>query len=173
MNRRFWAAVGVQVAILLSMVALHGYTLMTGQPVALKAASLAPWDPFRGAYIDLGYEIGQLESRLPMAGAPYERGQRVWVTLRPSIWYWAAVAVSDQKPAAGENEVILRGRVEWVEPDRIHVRYGIEQFYVPEGQRRELEGRMVEMVIQAVVDRTGRAAIRTVYLDGKPIDWRP
>lgn len=178
MKGRFWAAVALQVAILLAMVALHNYTLLTGEPVMLKTAPIDPWDPFRGEYVSLRYEISTLEGSLPTAGGPYESDQRVWVTLRQGDPYWTAVAVSDQRPATAAGEVAIRGRILWVEPPmsdqpgRINLRYGIEQFYVPEGQGKDLEGRVVDMAVEARVDRTGRAAIHTVYLEGEPIEWR-
>lgn len=178
MKGRFWAAVALQVAILLGMVAMHSYTLLTGQPVLLKTAPIDPWDPLRGEYVSLHYEISAVESSLPMEGGPYQSEQRVWVTLRQGNPYWTAVAVSDRRPETGAGEVAIRGRVLWVEPPgndrpgRINLRYGIEQFYVPEGQGRDLQGQVVQMAIDARVDRTGRAAIHTVYLEGEPIEWR-
>lgn len=178
MRRKFWAAVALQVVILLAMVAMHQYTLLTGESVLLKTAPLDPWDPLRGAYVDLRYDISQLERSLPMEGWPYEQGQRVWVTLRERKPYWAAVAVSNQRPETAVGEVALRGRVRWVEssgegpPEWLMLDYGIEQFYVPEGQGEELQGKMVELSIDARVDRTGRAGIHTVYLEGEPIEWR-
>ncbi|MFZ5822967.1 MAG: GDYXXLXY domain-containing protein [Bacillota bacterium] len=178
MKGRFWAAVALQVAILLAMVALHSFTLLTGTPVMLKTAPIDPWDPFRGEYVRLRYEISDLSSNLPTAGWPYESGQRVWVTLQEGQPFWTAVAISDRRPATASGEVAIRGRILWVEPrendrpGRIHLRYGIEQFYVPEGQGKELEGRQVELDVQVLVDSTGRSAIRQVFLDGKPIEWR-
>jgi len=180
MGRRFWLAVLVQVAILLSLVGIHGFTLMTGEPVLLKTAPVDPWDPLRGNYIDLTYQIsGIVVDEVTLTGWPYREGQRVWVTLQKGQPYWTAVALSDQKPRTGPDQVALRGRVEWMasptpgEPaERIWLRYGIEQFYIPEGQGDGLGGRQVDMEVEALVDSTGRAALRTVYLDGKPIDWR-
>ncbi|MFZ5815187.1 MAG: GDYXXLXY domain-containing protein [Bacillota bacterium] len=178
MSRKFWAAVALQILILLLIIALHSFTLLTGRPVLLKTAPIDPWDPFRGEYVRLTYEISRLETTLPMTGWPYESGQRVWVTLRRGDPFWSAVAVSDRRPGTGPDEVAVRGRILWTElpgegrPGHINLRYGIEQFYVPEGQGRELEGKVVEMTIEAMVDSTGRAALRTVYLEGKPIEWR-
>lgn len=61
------------------------------------------------------------------------------------------------------------------EPDswpRLRLRYGIEQFYVPQGQGIELERRQAEMVVEGMVDRFGRIALKRVYLDGKEIVWQ-
>ncbi len=181
MTRRFWLAVSVQVIILLLMVGVHGFTLMTGDPVLLKTAPFDYWDPFRGQYIELAYEISGISvDEVTLTGWPYTEGQRVWVTLQKGQPYWTAVAISDRKPGPGPDQVALRGRISWIQPgipgesiiDRIWLRYGIEQFYVPEGQGEDLQGRPVEMEVEALVDATGRAALRAVYLDGKPIEWR-
>lgn len=178
MRRKFWATVLLQVVILLAIAAMQGYTLLTGQAVLLKTVPVDPWDPFRGEYVDLNYEITRLPDTLPMAGGPYEPGQRVWVTLRQGEPYWSAVALSAQRPQTGANEVALRGRVRWTEgsyggaPGFVVIRYGIEQFYVPEGQGRELQGQVVDMSVEARVDRFGRAGLKTVFLEGEPIIWR-
>lgn len=178
MRRNFGVAVLLQVVILLGIAAWQLFTLLSGTAVHLKSVPVDPWDPFRGEYVDLSYEISRLPGTLPMAGGPYEPGQRVWVTLRQGEPYWSAVAVSAERPQTAANEVALRGRVRWTEvgPEGrtgfVVIRYGIEQFYVPEGQGRELQGQVVDMAVEARVDRFGRAALKTVFLEGDPIVWR-
>lgn len=184
---RFWAAIAIQVAILLGMVGMHSYTLATGQPVRLQTAPVDPWDPFRGEYVYLNYAISRLGTdQMPMDGAPYRQGQRVWVTLRKGEPYWTAVKVSAAKPQTGPDEVVLRARVQWTQPydytkegltegdlpGWLVLRYGIEQFYVPEGQGQALQGQMADLSVEAVVDSQGRAALRQVFLEGQPIQWR-
>ncbi|MDF2626534.1 MAG: hypothetical protein K0R39_365 [Symbiobacteriaceae bacterium] len=176
----FVAAVALQVLLLLGMAGRHSYTLQTGRPIRLETAPVDPWDPFRGEYVSLNYKISQLEAgRVTMAGAPYQRGQKVWVTLRSADPYWIAVAVSSRRPQASGNEVAVQGTVQWYYPDagpagrpQVFIRYGIEQFYVPEGEGPELEDRRHQVDVDAVVDRFGRAAVKRVWVDGKEVQWR-
>ena len=181
-NKRwlFVAAVALQVMLLLGMAARHTYTLQTGRPIRLETVPVDPWDMFRGEYVQLRYKISELSAgQIPMTGAPYERGQRVWVTLRQADPYWVAVALSDRKPAVGGGEVALQGRVEWWMTEggptggpQGSVHYGIEQFYVPEGEGPGLEERRLQISVEARVDRFGRAALSRVFVDGKEIEWR-
>jgi uncharacterized membrane-anchored protein len=176
----FVAAVALQVLLLLGLAGRHSYTLQTGRPIRLETAPVDPWEIFRGQYVSLNYKISQLEEgRITMAGAPYKRGQRVWVTLRSADPYWIAVAVSDRRPLASGNEVAVLGTVQWYMDDagpsgkaQVHIRYGIEQFYVPEGEGPKLEDRRHQVDVDAVVDRFGRAAVKRIRVDGDEVQWK-
>lgn len=203
-KRWFLLAIGVQLLILFSLIGVHSFTQMTGEPVMLKTAPRDPWDPFRGEYVVLSYEISRLEvGTIPMEGEPYVRGQRVWVTLAEGNPYWTAVAVSDRRPQTTAGQLAVRGTVEWMSegwgpvpgepidrpnperpgdekpvewrermPGELFLRYGIEQFYVPEGEGPGLERPEAELTVEALVDRFGRIALRKVFVDGKEIRWQ-
>lgn len=176
----FAAAVLVQVVLLLGMAGRHMFTLQTGRPIRLETEPLDPWELFRGQYVSLRYTISELEEgEVPMSGAPYQRGEKVWVTLRQGAPFWTAVAVSDRRPVADGNEVALQGTVQWwmdgFDPSgkaRVFIRYGVEQFFVPEGEGPGLEDRRHRVDVEAVVDRFGRAAMKRIFLDGKEVRWR-
>jgi len=185
----FWVAVLAQVLALFGLIGVHSYTLTSGRSVLLKTEPLDPWDPFRGQYVTLNYTISSLrEGTIAMSGAPYRRGQQIWVTLREGDPYWSAVGVSAVRPAVAGGEVALRGTVEWTGPDWrieppaqpggaqppsvVQIRYGIEQFYVPEGEGPGLEDRQIQLSVEAKVDRFGRAALYKVFRDGKEINWK-
>lgn len=181
-NKRwiFAAAIALQVLLLLGMGARHTYTLQTGRPIRLETAPVDPWELFRGQYVALNYKISQLQQgQVALAGAPYERGEQVWVTLQQGDPYWVAVGVSRQRPAADGGQVALKGTVQWYgdamgpggQP-QVSVRYGIEQFYVPEGEGPALEDRQHQVTVEAVVDRFGRAAMKRVFVDGKEVRWQ-
>lgn len=180
-KRWFWLAVAMQVLLLLGVAGRHGLTLITGQPVLLKTAPIDPWDPLRGEYLTLNYDISRFaEGQVEMAGAPYQSGQTVWVVLQKGEPYWTATRLAASRPATlSGDQVALKGRVLWYyqelgpEPKlELAVRYGIERFYVPEGQGRELENRRPELSVEVKVDRFGRAGLSRVFLDGKEIVWR-
>jgi uncharacterized membrane-anchored protein len=178
----FWLAVAFQVLILLGIVGRHAYTIATGHPIMLKPAPRDPWDVIRGEYVSLSYNISGLNpSEVPMEGTPYKPGQPVWVTLREGKPFWTAVAVSNKRPITKPADLAAQAIVEWyitsapvVRQPRLptlRLRYGIEQFYVPEGEGPDLERRWADMTVEAVVDRFGRAALHRVFLEGKEIRW--
>lgn len=196
--KKFWLAVAVQLLVLFGMIGVHSYTVATGTPVLLKTAPVDPWDALRGQYVSLNYEISMLRpEQIPMTGLPYRSGQTIWVTLQKGNPYWTAVAVSDKRSAAAAGQVIIKGIVQWYmepfepkvaeptsppgappppetpppQPARLMVRYGIEQFYVPEGQGEDLQRQVRDMSVEALVDSTGRAALHKVFLGDKEIKW--
>ena len=215
--RRYWLAVLLQLVIIATIIAIHSYTLASGRPVLLKTAPVDPWDPLRGQYLNLSYEISRLaEDKVRLEGLPYNPGQQVWVTLRKGETYWNAVTVSSTRPSgnqAAAGDVVIGGRVMWAyampipetpgqvpgpapgkppgapsapvavkQPPpgvptkdvmQVFLRYGIEQFYVPEGEGQKIESnRAVQLSVEAVVDARGRALVRRVFADGKELRWR-
>ncbi|MDP2856661.1 MAG: GDYXXLXY domain-containing protein [Bacillota bacterium] len=180
-RRWFFLTVAIQVLVLLGMAARHTYTVRTGQPVMLETAPVDPWSPLRGQYVRLSYKVSMLrEGEVAFSGAPYRDGQRVWVTLRKGDPYWKAAAVSDRRPPAAAGEVAVLGTVQWMSwggeasvkgPAEVSVRYGIEQFYVPEGEGQELESG-ASLSVEVRVDSLGRAALSRVFRDGKEITWQ-
>ncbi len=182
-KRWFWLAVALQVALLLGMAGRHAYTVSTGAPALLKTEPVDPWDFFRGEYVRLNYEISRLDPTEVTMNGPFKAGQTVWVTLQQGTPYWTATAVSTQRPAAAANQILLKGTVESVyepvaepwpgapKPGEIRIRYGFEQFYVPEGQGSGLEQRQVDLSVEIKVDGFGRGALSKVFLAGKEITW--
>lgn len=181
-KRWFWVAVALQVLVLLGMVASHAYTLATGSPIVLKTAPVDPWDYFMGEHVVLRYEISRLDTaHVAVSGGPFKRDQTVWVTLRKGDPYWTAVSVSAKRPAAaGGGEIAVRALVNYVgemsvpggpRQNVVDVRYGIEQFYVPEGEGPKLEQQRTKISVEAKVDSFGRAGLSRVFVDGKEITW--
>ena len=98
-------------------------------------------------------------------------GQTVYVVLDTEGQHAAPKAVYATRPS--HETVFLKGRIGWVRERRIWVEYGIESYFVPEGKGHSLErarGKSLEVV--AAVDRSGRAAIKSVRLNGKDVVFR-
>ncbi len=59
--------------------------------------------------------------------------------------------------------------------DNIRVEYGIERYYVPEGQGKPLEDARQDgnVSISARVSADGTAQIRSLLVDGKPVYEEP
>ena len=75
--------------------------------------------------------------------------------------------------------MLIRGRVSnwrWCgRCDSFNIRYGLEKFFVPEGEGRELEQarNQRKLSVVAAVTPSGRAAIKRLLLDGKPVYDEP
>lgn len=156
----------LQVLFLFGMIGFKYFTLQTGTPVLLKTAPVDPWDVFRGEYVRLGYEI----SRLPggnvadnIAEKSNLSGKKVYVVLEEGDRYWKAVSINQVKPKPGENQVVIKGRINYYDEDQreYHVSYGLESYYVQEGEGIKLE-RQEALEVLVKVDRFGNAVIEKV-----------
>jgi uncharacterized membrane-anchored protein len=185
---RLWlfAAAGlIQVALIALMVADRMLILRTGIEVTLQTRPVDPRDFLRGDYVVLNYDIssvptGELKDT-PVSGS----GMFVFVKLAPKAdGFYQAVSVHRAAVAVAPGEALIRGRVtsrsncgqdRQVFCSSVQLDYGLEKFFVPQGEGRELEKARNDgkIAIVAAVTPGGRAAIKRLLLDGKPVYDEP
>jgi uncharacterized membrane-anchored protein len=155
--------------------------LRNGTEVLLKVEPVDPRDLLRGDYVSLGYEISRIPVKL-IANIPPDRSssddQPLVVRLRPGVdGYWHPEAAwLDAAPApAGTDEVDIVGHIGagWnlrdgdttVSPD-----YGIERFYLPEGEGMAIQNdmRVRPFGVKVAVSKRGQAQIKAL-LDGDKV----
>ncbi|MDH4439756.1 MAG: GDYXXLXY domain-containing protein [Rhizobium sp.] len=172
-----------QTAILGSMIEGRASILRSGTEVLLKTAPVDPRDLLRGDYVVLSYDIstiptGSLKGERPKTGtwAP------VHVRIMPGTdGFWTVAEASfDPLPTQTGSVVLLSQPVEiydwqWTDGGTLFVSYGIERFYVPEGEGKPIEdGRNDRRVsVAARVSEDGVAQIRALMLDGEPLYEEP
>ncbi len=175
----------VQIGALAAMIADKQWTLNTGAPVVLKTVPVDPRSLFMGDYARLAYPINQLhlDGEAALGGdKDFKRHDTVWVALKLDPDGAKAVSAHHQRNAIPPDLLALRGEVqhandvEWdrttnksVQQRTLNVRYGIEQYYVPEGTGRQIErpqgGEKVSILV--AIDTRGKAGILAVLLDGR------
>lgn len=169
------AVVVLQTAALMAMVAVKQRTLMTGAPVLLKTEPVDPRSLFRGDYVVLNYAINTLDYAGIDGDDGFDRHDDVFVVLRRGETYWEPVSIHHEMPARAPDTVVIRGEVEYTDAwiggekrDGIRVRYGIESYFVPEGEGHDIELPRNEgkVAILVAVDDSGAAAIKAVLIDG-------
>jgi hypothetical protein len=112
-----------------------------------------------------------LEGPRPRANAAF------WVTLeKMPDGNWRAVKVTSELPRepASPERVVLKARSSYAWPHdsppetEVRVRYGIDSYFVPEGQGRKLEAlaREKKLATLLAVDGNGNAAIKGILVDG-------
>ncbi len=168
-----------QIAFLSWIIAGRAAVLRDGQEVLLKVEPIDPRDLLRGDYVRLGYEIGNIPVKLvenaPSGEFVTEEGP-VFVRLgKDPDGYWRPRSVSLGEPSAKApmpGEVDLRGSISggWtLGPDAsLSVDYGIDRYYVPEGDGRAIETDMRERPfgILAAVGSDGTPHIKAL-MDGE------
>ncbi|MCX7340682.1 MAG: GDYXXLXY domain-containing protein [Hyphomicrobiales bacterium] len=177
--------------LLLAMIKERADILRSGAEVRLATAPIDPRDLFRGDYVVLSYDISQVQAAKLGEPGDFKRGEPVFVVLQANAEGWAeAVAVSRTFPKAGPGRVVIEGKAaggrfcrpvpggtsRTCAPDELSVRviYGLESFFVPQGHGRNIERTerlLVEVV--AAVSASGKAAIKRLLIDGKPVYDEP
>ena len=183
MSRRLFFVVLVQTLILLGMIGMRQWTLATGIPVILETQPIDPRSLFSGDYVRLNYKVSDLRLEDLAGDRMFKRHDTVFVVLAPDGEYWKSVSVHHSRPRPGDGQTVIKGSVEYtgdtiwdaaqnkaVEAKHLHVKYGIEDYFVQEGTGRELERpKQDEKVsIQVAVDRFGNAGIKAVLVNGRP-----
>lgn len=182
----FGVAVLLQCALLVLMVADRMQILREGTEVTLQTQPVDPRDLLRGDYVVLRYDISQVPAGL-LAGKPADaRHPVVFVKLAPNAsGLYAAVSVHAEPVTVTAPEVLIRGRVanyggscgpgRHTFCDNLLIKYGLESYFVPEGEGKKLEQARNQQKVRVVaaVLPSGRAAIKRLLLDGEPVYEEP
>lgn len=155
--------------------------LRSGSEVLLKTAPVDPRDLLRGDYVTLSYDVSQIPSSMVSGATPETAGRHpLWVRLaRQADGFWSATEAAFTPLPPKQDTVVLRTLPFAVfareGPTTYLVQYGIERFYVPEGEGRAIETEQREKAVTVAVRvaSDGRAQIRTLLIDGKPVYDEP
>ncbi len=176
--------------LILAMVLERANVLRNGAAVRLATEPVDPRDLFRGDYVILNYEISRLNVTKLAGRASFDRNDIVYVGLRTAadgkaepvklvregepreaglVWLQGKAANTVSCDASGPNQEAC------METDQImRVRYGLESYFVPQG-----EGKVIEQTDKSRVDvivavaASGKSAIKSLLIDGKPLYDEP
>jgi uncharacterized membrane-anchored protein len=102
---------------------------------------------------------------------PYVEEDEIWVVRRHWISKDSSEVFKEIEEVKGESVVISAEVVSIERIFRVHVEYGIESYFVPEGKAIEIE-RLREpskISVEVCVDRFGNSAINEIFINGKSI----
>ena len=174
---RIFIAVALQTIALGWMIIDRQMMLDSSQVVTLRVVPIDPRDLFRGDYVVLNYDISRLDVSKLAGTHVVAPGTTVYVRLRQSQGTWTAEALSLAHEAASDTAISLRAQILSVDAPGaegsqfVTLAYGIESYFVPEGTGLAIEeaARKGTISIEAAVDAKGRAAIKSILSDGKPV----
>jgi uncharacterized membrane-anchored protein len=162
----------VQIGVLGSMIYGRASILRTGQEVMLEVRPVDPRDLLRGDYVWLSYNASRVPAEM-IENAPedYATHETVFVRLRPGEDGIAQpVAARIGSPPEGDKEakdVDLRGLAATRSSfgGFLSVDYGIERFYLPEGEGKPIEENLRERSfrMKIAVAKDGAAQIKAFY----------
>ncbi|UDF29647.1 UNVERIFIED_ORG: GDYXXLXY domain-containing protein [Roseateles sp. XES5] len=177
-------AAALQTAVIGYMVESRASILRNGADIRLKTLPVDPRDLLRGDYVILSYPISTISKSIVTGEMPQGGTRaRLNVRLKPGAdGLWSATEASFGALAPQEGSVVLRTlpldfytSVAGGLPDTFFVEYGIERYYVPEGEGKVLEdGRnQEELEVEARVSKDGTPQIARLVLRGEPVYDEP
>lgn len=181
----------VSAAVLVGVLAIaiekRASILRDGREIVLRTEPVDPRDLMRGDYVRLGYtDISTIEKSLVSGAWPAEdTTASVWLTLATGRdGAYVAKAASFSKPeSVTEDEVVLKSlpiRITVAQPtgglnliERLS--FGIERYYVPEGEGLEIEKAQNEgrTTVAVRVSSDGEPQIARLMIDGETLYQEP
>lgn len=166
-KKKMFLGVGVfWLVLLFGLISVKEYTLRTGTEVLLKLRPVDPRDLFRGDYVILSYDISSINVR---ADGAFEENDTIYTHLRLNGDIAEFDRASKVKPLDG---LFIAGKVGVVNPNNVRVTYGIESYFVPEGEGRRIERSIKDMYAKIAIDSSGRSVVKSLVQDGKEIVFK-
>jgi uncharacterized membrane-anchored protein len=152
--------------ILVAVPARKAITLATGKKAVLKVQPVDPYSLLSGYYVTLGFDVSA-EGAFPPVQGLEDGGPCYAVIEEGPEGIWLPVSLSRDFPKnLSENRLALLGRLSYGQ-----VRYGIENFYIPETQRQvisdDLRKNPDKARVEIRVDRAGNSALKRLIIEDR------
>jgi uncharacterized membrane-anchored protein len=166
----FIAAVIIQLLILVAVPARKVFTMATGKTVFLKVQPVDPYSILSGYYATLGFAISRVDAFPNVRGSSNTFSEGAWcyaVVEKTADGTWQPVSLEHELPNnLPDNRVALLGRL-----NHGVIRYGIEEFYIPEAQRQSIADDLRKNVdkarVEVKVDGSGHAALQRLIIEDR------
>lgn len=170
----------LQTGFLFASVENRADTLRNGKEITVATSRVDPRDLLRGDYVIVGYDFSMINGSI-IEGKNTVGNHNIYVVLKQDkdgLWKVSRASFK-YLDNLNEDEVQLLGHSDYglddVANQNVSLRFGIERYYVPEGEGLALEGDIADDKITAVLAVTdmGKVQIKGMKLDGKMIYSEP
>ncbi len=166
----FIVAVVIQILILVAVPARKVFTMATGKTVVLKVQPVDPYSILSGYYATLGFDISRVDAFPNARGIVQDYAEGAWcyaIVEKGDDGTWKPISLEHELPVnLPDNRAALLGRI-----NHGTIRYGIEEFYIPEAQRHRIADDLRRNVDKArvdiKVDRSGHAALERLRIEDR------
>lgn len=163
----FIGAMALQLAILGAIPARKVMTIARGREVTLKVQPVDPYSIMSGYYVVLSYSISR-QSSFPTPPELLPGSPCYAIVEKDADGIWNPVELTKDSPAyVPQNRAVLSGTFE----QGSVIRYGIENFYIPETRRSEIADDLRKnpdkAVVDVSVDENGGAVLRRLRIENR------
>lgn len=156
-------------AMIAGIIAAKEVNLRSGVEVLLETEPVDPRDLFRGDYVVLSYDISNVtEDEYHYYYEGLSRGDDIYLALQKIGKYWEEDYLTTYEPTS--ESYYIKGKVTYADSDSVRVDYGIESYFVPEGEGRVIE-RTSSDVDVLVSLKKGKGIIKEIYIDDEPLTF--
>jgi len=156
------------ILILGGVIGLKEFTLQTGTEILLKTTPVDPRDLFRGDYVILQYEISNIDTKISHI-TDYQIGDDVYVLLKKDENNQGSFMGIQKYPPETGN--FIKGIIKRNWNNSLNIEYGIESYFVPEGEGGVIEKNTQNILVKVVIDTFGNAVIKSILLNGEEIGF--
>nr|WP_307159495.1 GDYXXLXY domain-containing protein [Rhizobium paknamense] len=166
-----------------AMIEHRARILRSGADVLLKTTAVDPRDLLRGDYVLLNYGISVIpEEKLvgERPSTPERLPLNVRLTAGADGFYQVEEASFETLPVRSGSVILQTEPFDFIPTmltagGVLHVRYGIERYYLPEGEGKEIEAarNAGDVTVDVRVSSGGQPQIRQLRLGGKPLHSEP
>ncbi len=175
----FIIVVLLQVGVLSFMIVNRVSLLEDGKKILLQCEPVDPRSLFSGDYVILRYKISNLPMELFTEAKLLPKSREfIYVGLKPDEQnkFHIPGAVSQHPDKLRQSyTVVIRGKVDYhsrFNAKTIPVKYGIEQYFVPQGKGKDIERKMADTSAEISVSENGEAAVSKIFIKDKEVDFR-
>lgn len=170
----------LQTGVLFAGIQKRAQILRNGQDIVVKTSRVDPRDLLRGDYVILGYDFSEIPQK-DIKGAVENYDGDIYVSVKKGadgFWHMTRASV-DAFTDLAEGELQIKGETLypiWTQlGGNVRLRFGIERYYVPEGEGLEIEGELDEDNITAIiaVSKAGIPQIKALQNKGVKIYQEP
>lgn len=144
-----------------------------GQEIFLKTVPVDPRDLFRGDYVVLRFDISTFDpAKFGLNSSDLKYNQPLYVQLSLKDGIASIASISTRKLIDG---LFIKGRFDLDigrRSDALGIRYGIENYFIPEGKGNIPALRDANLMARVKVNNSGEALVVGLWLNGHEISFQ-
>jgi uncharacterized membrane-anchored protein len=159
------------------MIANRNTLVEEGDKIRLECEPIDPRSLLSGDYVILNYKISRFDSgeldTLVRGEKSFRRGTAVWVALEKGDGeFHEATGISRDPGTLKEGELFIRGKVQnYWNGSRLQIRYGLEQYFVPQKEGKKIEKEIKDTSVEVSVNENGDSAVTRIFISGEEVEF--